>query len=117
VETPPEGDVGAAEAVVGADQPVFDAEPLAELERPRLLREEGVGAALDQETLIAIRLDGAAQPVARLEERQLEPPAALPGELDGAMGGCQTRDAAADDAEPQRGPRATRSASMTMNAG
>jgi hypothetical protein len=31
--------------------------------------------------------------------------------------GRQPRDAAADDAELQRGPRAARSASMAMNAG
>src|SRR5262249_58554129 len=47
VQAPAEGDVGAAEAVVGADEPAFDAEPPTERQRPRLLREEGIAAALD----------------------------------------------------------------------
>ncbi len=53
----------AAEAVVGADQPVFHAEPAAERERPRLLGEERVGAALDEEAVAALGLDGAAEAV------------------------------------------------------
>ena len=67
-----EGDIGAPEAVVGADEPVFDAEPPAERERPRLLGEEGIGAALDEEAFVPLRLYGPAHPVAGLEQRQVE---------------------------------------------
>ena len=68
---------GAAEAVVGPHQPIVDAEPPAERERPRLLGEERVGAALDEEAVAALGRDGAAEPVARLEQREVERQAAL----------------------------------------
>ena len=56
-----EDHVGAPEAVVGTDQPMLDAETLAEGERPRLLGQERVGAALDEEAVVALGLDGAAR--------------------------------------------------------
>jgi len=117
MQPPAEGNVDAPETVVGADQPVLDAEPPAERERPRLLGQEGIGTALDEEALVPLGLDGAAEPVAGLEERQIEREPTLPGDLDGAVGGGQTRNAAADHGEPHCGPRSTRSASMAMNAG
>ena len=117
MQAPAEGDIGAPKAVVGADQPVLDAEPAAERQRPRLLREKRVGAALDEEALVPLRLYGAAHPVAGLQEHQLQRKAALAGDLDGAMGGGKPRDAATDHRELHCGPRSTRSASIAMNAG
>ena len=112
-----EDHVGAPEAVVGTDQPMLDAETLAEGERPRLLGEEGVGAALDEKALVALGLDGAPDPVPGLEERQVEREAARPRDLEGAMGGGQSRHATAHHRQLHAAPRSTRSASMAMKAG
>ncbi len=112
-------DEGAPEPVVGPHQPVLDPEPPAEGERPRLLREEGVRAALDEEPLAALRLDGAAQPIGGLEHREVERMAPLPRPLHGSMSGGEPRDTPADDDQLHglAGPRLTRSASISMKRG
>ena len=91
------------EAVVRADEPILDAETPAELERPRLLGQERIGARLDEETAGALGGDGAAEPVARLEEREIELDGPLARELDRAVRRREPGDAPADDDEPQRG--------------
>ena len=65
---------GAAKAIVGPHQPVFQAEPAAERERPRLLRQERVGTAFDEKVVAALGRDGAAEAIARLEHREVERP-------------------------------------------
>ena len=89
-----------AEAIVGAHQPVFDSQPSAQRQRPRLLGEKRVRARLDQEAVHPLAGDAAAQPLARLDQRELQGQAALGRHLDRAMSGAETGDAAADDDQP-----------------
>src|SRR5262249_60396227 len=79
--------------------------------------ETRVGARLHEKALVPLGLDGAAQPVARLEQRELGQHPVLASELDHAVGCGEPRDAAAHHGELHRGPRSTRSASMAMKAG
>ena len=109
---------GAAEAIVGADQPLLQAEPPAQGERPRLLGQERIGPALDEKAVALLGLDGAAHPVRALEHGQLERPPLLPRALDRAVGRGQPGDPRADDDEPHRvRARSTRSASIAMKSG
>ena len=101
MQAPLERDEGAAEPVIGPHQPGLDAEPAAERERPGLLREEGIGPALDEEAVAPLGLDGAAQPIGGLEEREVHGAAPLSRPLDHAMGGGQSRDPAAYDDHPR----------------
>ena len=64
VETPGAPDEDLSEPIVGAHEPVLDAEPPAECQRPRLLRKERIGACLDEESAGALGRDDAAEPVA-----------------------------------------------------
>src|SRR5207245_7559299 len=112
-----------SEAIVRRHEPVLDTEPAAERQRPRLFREERVGPRLDEESTGVAGRDGAAAPVARLDERQLELGRSLPRELDGAMRRREPGDSAANDGElyslhrpPPWTPR-TRSASIATNSG
>ena len=89
------------EAIVGPDQPVLDAEPLAERQRPRLVRQERIGARLDQEPAAPLGRDGAAEPLACLEQRQLQRDRSLASELDRAVGRREPGDPTADDGELQ----------------
>ena len=59
MQTHAEPHVRLAVAVVGAHQPVLDAETAAERERPRLLGQERVGARLDQEPVHTLGADRA----------------------------------------------------------
>ena len=90
-----------AEPVVGPHQSVLDAEPAAELQGPRLLREERIGARLDQEPAAPLGRDGAAEPLACLEQRQLQRDRSLASELDRAVGRREPGDPTADDGELQ----------------
>ena len=105
-----------AEAVVGPDEPVLEVEPPAERQRPRLLRQEGVGPGLDQEAVHVLGRDGAAEPRPRLDERRLDGRPALPCQLRRVVGGGQPADAAPDDDQPSHA-RVTKSASSSMNFG
>ena len=103
-------DVDVAEPIVGAGEAVLDAEPPAERQRPGLLREERVGPRLDEEAAHALGRDRAAEPLARLEQRQLERDPPVARDLAGAVGGRQTRDPPADDHQPHRPARPPSSA-------
>src|SRR5439155_14792312 len=105
-----------AETIVGAHQPVLDAEAAAQRERPRLLRQEGVGPRLDEKAVHALADDGAAEPLARLDQRELERRLPLARHLHRAVRRRQPRDAAADDDELHAWLR-TISASMATNSG
>src|SRR2546425_1974734 len=59
-------------AVVGAREPGLQAQTTAKGERPRLLRQEGVRAGLDEKATGALGGDRAAEPLARLDQRQFE---------------------------------------------
>ena len=85
MQTPGPPDEDLSEAIVRRREPMLDAEPPAERQRPGLLREKRVGARLDEESAGELGRDGAAEPVARLDERQLELGRSRPRELDGAM--------------------------------
>src|SRR5262249_45368490 len=114
MEAPAPDDERAPEAVVRPHQPVLDPEPAAESERPRLLREEGVGPALDDEAIAPLRRDRAAQAILGLKHGEVEAPPALPGEFARPVRRGEPGDAAPDDHELHgRRPRArfTRSAS------
>ena len=120
MEPPAQDHEGAAEPIVGPDQPVLQAEPPAERERPRLLREERVGAALDEKAVAALGLDGAAQTVAGLEQRQVERRARA--RAPAPPRGGRPRGPAMPAAHHRRSfttprPRRTRSASIAMKAG
>src|SRR5262249_13163039 len=86
MEAAAEDDEGAAEASVRADEPVLDAETPTEGEAPRLLGKKRVGAALHEKALVPLGLDRAAQPVSRLEQRELGQHPVLAPELDRAVG-------------------------------
>ncbi len=126
MQPPAKGDEGAPEAVVRADEAVLHAQAPAELERPRLLGQEGVRAPLHQEAVLALGADGAAQASRRLEDRQLQGHPSLAGDLEGVVGRREPGHPSADDDEPHGPPgragaaaraAATRSASMAMKAG
>src|SRR5206468_2599018 len=107
-------DVRAPVAGPRADQPVAEAEPLAEGERPGLLRDEGVGAALDQEAVGPLARDRAAEPILRLEQQDLDSAAGL----DQAERGREPGHAATHDRDPlHRAASRTTSASMRMKSG
>ncbi len=95
---------------------MLDAEPMAEVQRPRLFRDERVGTRFQQEAVAPLRLDGSSQAAARLEESQVEREATLVGELHRAPGGREPGDATSDDNEPYR-LSLTRWASMAMKSG
>jgi hypothetical protein len=98
-------------AVIGTHEAILDIEPAAEGQGPRLLGDEGVGTGLDDKPVRGLGLDGAPEPVARLQERQLQREPALPRQLDRAVGRGQPADAAPDDElyrAPSRGGRAWR---------
>jgi hypothetical protein len=122
VEPAAEDDKGAAKTVIGPDQPIFHAEPPAESQRPRLLREEGVGAALDEKAVATFGLDRASEAVGGFEEGEIHRTAALARKLHRSMGGRKPCDPAADHDElhllllPER-PRLTRSASISIKTG
>src|SRR5439155_13142889 len=99
MQAAPEDDEDAPQAIVGAGELVLNAEPPTELERPGLLGEKRVGAALHEEAVAPLRLDGAAQPIGGLEEAQLEVEPALARQLAGTMGRGEPGDAAADDGQ------------------
>ena len=65
---------------------------------------------------VALGLDGAPEPVARLQERQLQRKPALPRQLDRPVRRGEPADAAPDDGELYRASL-TRRASMAMKAG
>ena len=113
---------GAAEPIVGPHQPVFQAEPPAERERPRLFRQERVGAAFHEKAVAALGRDGAAQTVPRLEQREVEREPPLAGQLHRPMRGREAGDPAAhhDELHDVGRPPAlclTRSTSIAMKAG
>src|SRR2546425_12006502 len=74
-------------------------------ERPRLLRQEGVRAGLDEKATGALGGDRAAEPLARLDQRQFEGDPALARELERAVGRRQPPDPPADDDQPPGAPR------------
>ena len=124
METAGTPDVDLAVTVVGAQELVFDAEPAAERERPRLFREKRVGPRFDGEAVDTLGLDRAAEPIARFEHPELERAAALArqlrGPFDQPVRRGETRDAAADDDElhaAARTVRRTTSASAAMKSG
>src|SRR5213593_1613772 len=89
------------EPIVGPDQPVLDAQTPAKRQRPRLLRQERVGARLYQEPTSVLGRDGAAEPGARLHQREVQRRGSLARELDGAVRRREPGDAPADDGELQ----------------
>ena len=93
-----------------------DAEPAAERQRPRLLRDERVGPGLDEEAVDVLGRDRAPRALARLQQRQLEIDVALARQLDAAMRRGQPGDTGTDHDE-LHGVVSTRSASAPMNAG
>jgi hypothetical protein len=95
---------------------MLDTEPMAEVQRPRLFRDERVGSRLQQEAVALLSLDGSAQAGARFEEGQVECETTLVGELRRAPRGREPGDATSDDNEPYR-LSLTRWASMAMNSG
>jgi hypothetical protein len=82
-----------SKSIVGAYQAVLDAEPAAKCQRPRLLGEKRVGARLDEKSAGMLGRDGAAEPVARFDDRQLQTDRSLTRELDRAVGGREPGDA------------------------
>ena len=102
VEPSPAHDVGAPKAIVRPPEPGAEPDPLRERQRPRLLGDEGVRAGLEQEAVDALGADRPAQPVGRLEEDEVERPAASPGQLDQAVRRREPGDAASDDDDPER---------------
>src|SRR5712691_3258279 len=118
MQAPAKDHEDAPEAVVGPDQAVLHAEPAAQGEGPRLLGEEGIRPALDEEAIAAFRLDGAAQAIRPLEQGQLERPPALARQLHRPMSRREPGEPAADNDESHSPrPRRTRSASIATNAG
>ncbi len=85
--------------LVGADQLVEQAQLLAEVDRPRHAGEEGVRAQLDGQAGEGLRLDLAAEAVARLEQDDLGL-----GVLGQLVGGGEAGDAAADDDDAAHRP-------------
>ena len=92
VQPSPEHDEGATEPVVGPHQPVLDAEPPAERQRPGLLGQEGIGAALDEESVVALGPDRAAEAIGGLEEHEIDRAPALARPLDRAVRGGESGD-------------------------
>src|SRR5579884_1051033 len=114
VDAPAAGDVGAAVALAGADEVGGDADPLAEREPPRLLGDEGIGPALDDEAPHVLGSNRPAEMACRLEQHDLA------AALDEAVGGGEPGHAAAHDGDAPAAHRAASSttcASMRTNAG
>ena len=105
---PPKATKAVRKRSFGADEAVLDAEPAAQRQRPGLVGDEGVGPAFHEEAVAPLGLDDAAQPVTRLEQRQLEPLSALARALHRPMGRGEPGDAAADDDESHGGGRSAR---------
>src|SRR5262245_9956787 len=110
---------GPAEAVVGPEQPILDAEATAQLEGPRFLGEKRIGAAFDEESAVTLGSDRAAQPIGGVVDGEVDGAAALARSLDDAVSGCESGDAAADHdhLHERAGPILTRSASISMKRG
>src|SRR5207302_5272160 len=100
----------------GAREPVPPARAPAEGEGPRFIGQERVGAGPDEEPAGPFGRDRAAEPVARLDQRQLERDPPLARHLHSAVRRRQPRDPSADHDEPHEVPR-TSSASIAMKAG
>ena len=83
-------------ARVGLDQPVAQPQPLAEVQSPRLVRDERVRPALQREAVLPLRRDDPADPLPRLQDRQLDRPAQGRGPLVDPVRGRQPREPAAD---------------------
>ena len=72
-------DERAAMARIRLDQPIAEAQPLAEVQAPRLVGDEGVRAALEREAVEPVRPDHAAGPVLALPVPSDRPVGATPG--------------------------------------
>jgi hypothetical protein len=96
MEAPAVHDEGAAVAVVGAEQARLQVEPPAERQRPGLLGDERVRAALHDESIAPLGADVAAQTVGPLEQREVQRAALLARELHRAVRGGQPRNTSAD---------------------
>ena len=101
VQPPARVDEALADVLVGVEHALFDAELAGELDRPRLLDDERVRSALDDEAVEALRAHLAAQAPVLLEQKPVDGPAvaALALEL---VGRAEPGHAAADhgDAAP-----------------
>ena len=120
MQTPSEPDEDPSEPIVGSHQPILQADPAAQRERPRLLRQERIGTCLDEKAARTLGLDRAAQSIAGFDESQVERCSVLARDLDGAVSRRQPGDATADHDEPHREAsiwRCTRSARTAMKRG
>ncbi len=82
---------------ISADNLRLEAEAPAEVQRLRFLRDERVGARLQQKPVAALRPKDAAQTRPALDQAEVQGQAALVGQLGEAMGRRQAGDAASDD--------------------
>ncbi len=96
-------DEALADVLVRVEQAVADVEPARHLDRPGLLDDRRVRAALDDEPVAAHGVDLAAEARLLLEEDPVDVAAGEPGVLEGT-GGAEPRHAAADHGDP-RGAR------------
>ncbi len=90
---------------IGPDQLVGQPELAAEVDPPRLVGDERVGAPLQGEAVVAIGPDRAPDAVAGLEDDHLDRTAEALGARGDPVGRRQPREAAADDHHPVRARR------------
>ncbi len=83
-------------ARIRLDQPVAQAQPLAQIEAPWLVRDKGIRAALECETIEPFRRDHAPQPVLGFQYLQIDRPAQRPRSLVNPVRSRQAGEAPAD---------------------
>jgi hypothetical protein len=95
VESVAAGDEAAAVSLVRLNQTRAESDAPGEFEGRGLVREEGVGAAFEKESVAPLRAECASGPGGRFEQQHFQ--LSVPARLDETVRGGQATDARADD--------------------